>query len=42
MRAYVAIDCGVPTASGELGNTQADLLAVRAIIESVLVEMRHA
>ena len=35
-------DCGVPTASGELGITQADLLTVRSIIESVLVEMRHA
>jgi len=42
MRAYVAIDSGVPTASGELRITQADLLAVRSIIDSVLAEMQNA
>jgi len=42
MRAYVAIDSGVPTASGESRITQVDLLAVRSIIDSVLAEMQNA
>jgi hypothetical protein len=43
MRAYVAFDSGVPTASCELEITQADLLlAVRSIFDSVLAEMQNA
>jgi hypothetical protein len=42
MRAYVAIDSGVPTASSELRITQVDLLVLRSIIASVLAEMQNA
>ena len=38
---HVAIDSGVPTASCELELTQADLLAVRSIFDSVLAEMQN-
>jgi hypothetical protein len=42
MRAYVAIDSGVPTASSKLQMTQVDLLVLRSIIASVLAEMQNA
>jgi hypothetical protein len=42
MRAYVAIDSGVPTASSELRITQVDLLVLRSIIDLVLAEMQNA
>jgi hypothetical protein len=42
VRAYLAIDSGVPTASSKLRITQVDLLVLRSIIASVLAEMQDA